>query len=333
MEHYENLVFQGGSTATIGYVGDLKALEYFDLLKNFKRFAGTSAGAIFAGLLAVGYIPRELQILAMNLNLAAFKDTSVSYVGPLINFGRKLGFYEGLVLYDWLGEAFRMKTGDPDITFAEVYEKYGKELIITGTKLSKKHNRELHLYQRSTNPTMPIRAAIRISAGLPGLFKPFIWDNDLLVDGGLAENFPLWVFDSEFDSRNGLVVRPEPKDLNEKTLGIRINSYGNSKETKKKNEPNESWTAEEYLTTVIRSLMQAGFDHYEYNEIYMNQCISADNIYELDPSKINVDKETISKLIDYRFKNAWTWIYEKRHHARMLNLLNTLLCDDDSETE
>lgn len=49
-----NLVFQGGSVKGIAYVGALTSLEASIDMSAIKRVAGTSAGAIVAGLLAIG---------------------------------------------------------------------------------------------------------------------------------------------------------------------------------------------------------------------------------------------------------------------------------------
>ena len=53
VNNYENLVLAGGGNKGIAYFG---ALRYFaQKNQSFKRIAGTSAGAITAGLMAVGY--------------------------------------------------------------------------------------------------------------------------------------------------------------------------------------------------------------------------------------------------------------------------------------
>ena len=53
--NFRNLVFEGGGVKGIAYAGALKELEKKGLLTSLQRVAGTSAGAITATLLAVGY--------------------------------------------------------------------------------------------------------------------------------------------------------------------------------------------------------------------------------------------------------------------------------------
>lgn len=52
--HPENAALSGGGVKGAGYVGWFKAAEQFGVLKNLKRIAGSSAGAVTAALIASG---------------------------------------------------------------------------------------------------------------------------------------------------------------------------------------------------------------------------------------------------------------------------------------
>lgn len=56
---YRNLVMEGGGIRGIAYGGALAELEKQGVLAGIQRVGGTSAGAIQAALLAVGYSPQE----------------------------------------------------------------------------------------------------------------------------------------------------------------------------------------------------------------------------------------------------------------------------------
>ena len=56
----EGLVMEGGGAKGAAYVGALLALEERGVLRHIKRYAGSSAGAMTACLLAVGYSPLEV---------------------------------------------------------------------------------------------------------------------------------------------------------------------------------------------------------------------------------------------------------------------------------
>ena len=51
---YENLVFKGGGAKGAIYPGAIRALEEAGIMPYIKRFAGASAGAVTAALLAIG---------------------------------------------------------------------------------------------------------------------------------------------------------------------------------------------------------------------------------------------------------------------------------------
>src|SRR5207244_4266854 len=56
----ENLVFQGGGSKGLAYIGVVETLEERGDLQCVKRVAGTSAGAITATLVALGCSSTEL---------------------------------------------------------------------------------------------------------------------------------------------------------------------------------------------------------------------------------------------------------------------------------
>ncbi len=65
---YKNLIFEGGGVKGIAYVGALRELQKRKILKNIKRVAGTSAGAINAVLLSIGCTLKETQEILSTLD-------------------------------------------------------------------------------------------------------------------------------------------------------------------------------------------------------------------------------------------------------------------------
>ena len=65
-------IFQGGGVKAIGHLGAIKALEE----RGFRcvKAAGSSAGAIVASLLIVGYNADELKDIIMNLDITKMKE-------------------------------------------------------------------------------------------------------------------------------------------------------------------------------------------------------------------------------------------------------------------
>lgn len=82
---------------------------------------------------------------------------------------------------------------------------YGKRLIILVTELDTGRERRL---TPETDPDLPVRVAVRMSMGVPGLFEPFRYDHHVYCDGGMCNDFPLNAL-PEGNQRIGLMVRPK----------------------------------------------------------------------------------------------------------------------------
>ena len=63
---YSNLVLSGGAFRGLGILGAIKYLEETDLIKNFKQYIGTSAGAIICFFLIIGYKSYEIKEIILN---------------------------------------------------------------------------------------------------------------------------------------------------------------------------------------------------------------------------------------------------------------------------
>ncbi|KAI8517743.1 hypothetical protein Bbelb_037600 [Branchiostoma belcheri] len=183
---FENLVLEGGGAKGMAYVGALKVLEDAGILRNIKRFGGTSAGSITAGFLAVGMSPQDILDKA-NENL---KDILLSgrpcylcakckYLWYFYNLKNKYGMFPATHFLDWYGKAIeehlqklkrrRQRSGEGntdefdglngDITFAEVYNAFGRELCTVSYETEFQTEVYSHV---KTSPLLEIREAVRI---------------------------------------------------------------------------------------------------------------------------------------------------------------------------
>ena len=104
-------VFEGGGVKGIGLVGAIAEIEKASYV--FENMAGTSAGAIVASLLAVGYtaieIKRELELLDYN----HFKDEGtldkMRVIGKGLSIVFQYGIYEGWYFENWLEQLLQAK--------------------------------------------------------------------------------------------------------------------------------------------------------------------------------------------------------------------------------
>ncbi len=207
---YKNLVLEGGGIRGFAYVGAFETLDSLGILQHIERVGGTSAGAIQATLLAIGYTPGEMIKLAANIPLKEFNDGF--FPGGFARLKRRFGFFKGEKLTGWIEQLIAYKTGDANITFLQLHElrsvKNYKDLYITGTDLT---DRCLRIFSYETYPHMRIKDALRISFSIPLYFEPVVINDSgkvqknkgdsnahLMVDGGLLANYPIEMFDQNW---------------------------------------------------------------------------------------------------------------------------------------
>ena len=118
--HFKNLVFEGGGVKGIAYVGALEVLDKEGILPNIKRVAGTSAGAMVAVLVGLGYSPKELKGILWDLKFKNFLDKPGGLFGKIGYLKEKFGYYQGQYFRDLMTNYIEQKTGDGEITFGEL---------------------------------------------------------------------------------------------------------------------------------------------------------------------------------------------------------------------
>jgi NTE family protein len=158
-------------------------------------------------------------------NVAPFDKLIANWKDFFVNYERDWGLFAGYAarqLFDQLLSA-RMPpdaNGQPqqNIPFQAHYQYFNVELLLTGTNLV---TGKTQVFSPFDTPWFPVADAVRISMGIPFVFKPVVIpSNDPLVaehpelrgcwvDGGVLNNVPF----REFDDRPG---------KNPKTLALRL---------------------------------------------------------------------------------------------------------------
>lgn len=234
---YENLVFEGAGIRGIAYSGVLYELEKNNIISQIKKVGGTSAGAITALMLSLGYTSNEVYTIIADTKFQKFNDGAFFFIGGYARMRKRYGWYKSNKFEKWLQNIISKKTNNPDITFAELEHKGFKKLYVTGTCLNKQ---EAIVFSAETYPHMKIKDAVRISMSIPLYFEAGFIDEqgnvykkkkerrvkeengeiDVVVDGGILANFPIFIFDSFLVDSTGKKVRIP----NMKTLGVRIDT-------------------------------------------------------------------------------------------------------------
>lgn len=197
-----NLVCKGGGIRGIALVGAISYLE--EQGYEWLQLAGTSAGAIVASLLAVGYNSNEIKEMLYDLDYTMFKDKNllhyIPFIGPILSLTLNKGLYKGNAIEKYLASKFKDKN---KTKFKDISVNGISKLKIIASDVSRKEviiiPDDLIFY--GIDPMeFEIAKAVRMSLSLPFYYNPvkikYNKKCSFIVDGGLLSNFPLWIFDS-----------------------------------------------------------------------------------------------------------------------------------------
>ena len=248
---YRNLVMEGGGIRGIAYGGALAELEKQGVLAGIQRVGGTSAGAIQAALLAVGYAPTEIVEVVNNTPVQRLNDGRLIFFGGSTRLVKQYGWYRGDQFTKYLSELVARKTSNPNLTLGQLHTlaqqqpTHYRDLYTTGTNLT---TQRTQVFSYETHPDMRVADAVRISMSIPLYFRAVLLDKqgrvvrqpakgqevDVLVDGGLLANYPIYLFDhprylspSAAPAVNLTASVPaattrETRSFNPETLGLRL---------------------------------------------------------------------------------------------------------------
>lgn len=193
--HFKNLVFEGGGVKGIAYLGAMQVMQEKGILANIKRVGGTSAGAINATLFALGYKLEEQRRILKKLNFNNFMDDSWGLMRDTDRLINKFGWYKGDFFHYWISELINTKLKNPNATFRDLEAAGRPALYVYGTNLSSHYG---EVFSKEHTPTTRIADAVRISMSIPLFFAAFRnARNDVYVDGGVLNNYPVKLFDRE----------------------------------------------------------------------------------------------------------------------------------------
>ena len=271
---YSNLVLSGGALKAVSLLGAIKYLEELDYIKHFKQFIGTSAGAIICFLIIIGYTSNEIiEILINEIDIL----TNLNF-DNIPNFLEDYGIDDCSKNKTILKKYLYKKIQLNEITFIEFTKKFGVNLVITGSNLT---TRQIDYFNIDNTPNMDIIEALLITSCLPIIYKPITYNDNLYIDGGIYNNFPLDYF----------------KNKTNDTLGICVSTYYSNK--------NENFL--NYFNNIIFSMMEKlTYDNINKSKlnicsIYFNEPCSDDINFSLDDIKLSVDKNIFNKHYDYGY--------------------------------
>ena len=327
ISHIKHLVLSGGGFLGISYIGLIKYMEDNlpnPIIKNFKSITGCSAGAMFGSLLAIGCTSVELDIIIKNMNFKEYLNINAE---SIINFMRLKGLESGTNLMNLIKKSIKDKTGDDNITFSQIREKFNIDLQIGVTNLTKSR---FELMNCRTTPDTPIHIAIRASIALPFIFEPTVIGDDLYCDGGLLDNLPIENIIQQLENDNTTTLdtildTPDttPDTTPDKTIDASsiLAIYLLTQFNVINKDNYQSSSVSHYLSSLIQALSNELITKKKLNIDYSNKKHNENNkqhkliIYRIPCDvmtfvKINASHEDIDNIIDIAY-NTTKYEFEK----------------------
>lgn len=155
------LVLSGGAGRGIGHIGAIKAFEQMGV--EFDMVVGTSAGSAIGACLACGMTANEMEQAVSQLKISDIKGNRPFFMPA------NTKALEETVNKIMGGEKVFSELKMPFVAVATNL-KTGKEVRIGSGSVGK---------------------AVSASCAVPAYFKPVIWEDKVLVDGGLVNSVPI----------------------------------------------------------------------------------------------------------------------------------------------
>ena len=186
------LVLSGGGAKGIAHIPTLQLLDSLGIVPDL--IIGTSMGSIVGGLYAIGYSGDSIAAITKTTNWSALFGGGVS----LQNVGveEKSEFNRYLLEVNW-------RKGKPKLKSALINDQNLREFLslLTYPAYSINDFDNLAIPYRAVATDIvngnevvlgkgSLSMALRASMSIPSIFRPVPYENTLLVDGGVLNNFP-----------------------------------------------------------------------------------------------------------------------------------------------
>ena len=180
----DQLVLSGAGINILIQVGLLDYLIQHEIiqLQNIKHMYGTSAGAIISILLILGIPISDIRDYIIHRPWEKFFDMN------FLNLNDTKGIITSDHLYTMI-KPFMLAYDIPDtFTLLDLYNKSQVDLHIFTTNLNDMISVDLN---HITFPNVTLYEAIAMSASVPIIFTPVLYNGEYYIDGGILNHCPL----------------------------------------------------------------------------------------------------------------------------------------------
>lgn len=214
-------VFQGGGCKAVAFIGAYEAA-----LENgvcFTEFAGTSAGSLFAAIIAAGASVDEIKSFINSLDIPNLIERSQkkrkllgclrleflkvigkflmhlkpSMVNALVSTLSDRGMCDAKILEEVVeSELQKLLNINTQVRFSDL--KFPLTIIASDIK---KHS--VRIWNKKKTPNESVAKAVSCSCAIPFYFKPV---DDRYLDGGLLSNLPVSFFEGNFEDYSNILA-------------------------------------------------------------------------------------------------------------------------------
>ncbi len=224
------LVLSGGAARGLAHIGVLKAFEQYDI--PIDVVGGTSIGAIVGALWSAGYTASEIESLFVNNNITDWFLSEPILKRKPIHF--LFNNYSILFSLDVKRGAINI----PEATMNDRVINYEIKSYLTNANyaiqgdFNKLYKPFLCVATDVRNDSMivfrkgDLSTAVRASMAIPILFKPVIYKNSYLFDGGMHDNLPITIVRDSFNTDMLIIVSVFKKHDFSKTQDLNLFKIG-----------------------------------------------------------------------------------------------------------
>lgn len=185
----KHLVLSGGGPAgfvTYGALRELHKHGFWDI-SNIKSIYGTSVGAFFGVVIALGY---DWETLDKYFIKRPWDRLASVTPQMLIDSMNTRGLFSKEVVEAALEPLLTAKGLSCDTTLAELYNFSGIEIVAYTANVNAPTLDRVELSHK-TYPDLPITTAMAMTMAVPVLFQPVLYEGGCYVDGGCVANMPV----------------------------------------------------------------------------------------------------------------------------------------------
>lgn len=150
-------------------------------MDNIDTIIGTSVGAIIGFLVNIGYKPKEIFDVVLDMKFDKLINLS------LARMFTEWGLDSGKRIIKAVTTFMEHKNIDPKINFEDLFELTKKKLVITTVCLDDK---KIVYFSHETHPSAVVLDIIRMAFSIPFMFIPTKYEDKIYIDCGIACNYP-----------------------------------------------------------------------------------------------------------------------------------------------